>query len=272
MAKYHFLNGKIVNEEDAKVSVKDIALGRGYGIFDYFQVREGVPIHMKEHVERFQKSARLMRLNLSIDMEEIGVTVSRLLEMNNQENAGIKLIGTGGVSPNGFHIGEGSLAIVVLPYAGVDQKQVDQGVKLLSFEYQRLLPEIKSINYLYAVYLSQQLEEAGAIEPLYYTKESVRETARANIMAVIDGKIITPHEKLLEGITRRTIIDHAPYPIELRNLTMEELVHADEVFLCGTTKRALAVTKIDDHVIGNGKPGSLTMDIREMLIRMEGEK
>ncbi len=52
---------------------------------------------------------------------------------------------------------------------------------------------------------------------------------------------------------------------------MEELVQSDEVFLCGTTKRALAVTKVDDHIIGNGKPGSITMEIREMLIRMEKE-
>ena len=146
---------------------------------------------------------------------------------------------------------------------------VANGIKLLSYEYQRLLPHIKSINYLYAVYLEQELKKANALEPLYYTQESVRETSRANIMAVFNGKIITPSEKILGGITRNKIIHRLGVDVEERNISLDEMKSADEVFICGTTKRALGVVQIDDKVIGNGKPGNITMMIREKLFEME---
>jgi branched-subunit amino acid aminotransferase/4-amino-4-deoxychorismate lyase len=130
------------------------------------------------------------------------------------------------------------------------------------------LPHIKSTNYLYNVYLSPQLKAAGAIEPLYYTSESVRETARANIFAVINGVLVTSGEKVLSGINREKTLQLG-YPVELRNITLEEMKNADEVFLTGTTKRAIGVTRIDDAIIGDGKPGTITMDIRKKLLAKE---
>jgi D-alanine transaminase/branched-chain amino acid aminotransferase len=267
--KYSFLNGKMVDDAHAKISVHDIALGRGYGIFDYFQVKDRKPIHMKYHLDRLERSIGAMRLNIHVDREEINHAVDSLLDANGVDSAGIKLIATGGVSPDGASIGEGSLAILVYPYFRAPDEVVEKGVKLLSYEHQRLLPHIKSINYLYAIYLSDQLKAAGAIEPLYYTQQSVRETARANVMAVVKGKIITCADQILEGITRKTIIEECGFPIELRDITLEEMLNADEVFLCGTTKVALGVTQIDDRKIGNGKVGDVTMAVRQKLIELE---
>ena len=228
-----------------------------------------MPLYMDAHLERFKRSASLLRLNVDINDEKIISAVSTLMEKNNLESAGIKLIATGGESPDGFSVGKGSLAILALPYVHPSGKMVSSGIKLLSYEYQRILPHIKSINYLYAVYLSEELKKAGAMEPLYYTPESVRETARANIMAVINGRIVTPSEKILAGITRNKIVHQLDLDVEERNITIDELKNADEVFICGTTKRALGVVQIDDKVIGDGKPGKVTMMIRSRLLAME---
>ena len=271
MQEFHYLNGDIVHIDDAHIPINDIAIGRGYGTFDYFQVWNGVPMHMDMHITRFMNSIRLLRLNTEVSSSELKDALYKLLEKNNNNSAGVKLIATGGASANGFSVGEANIAIIMQNYVEANQDQVRDGVRILSYEYQRLLPEIKSINYLYAVYLSDQLEAAQAIEPLYYTTDSVRETARANVMAVINGKIITPHEKILKGITRQTILDEINIPCECRNITLEEMKSADEVFLCGTTKRALGVVKIDDHVIGGGKPGPITMEVRKQLLDIEAE-
>jgi len=269
MSKYSFLNGSIVEDRFANISIKDIAIGRGYGIFDYFQVKNHCPVHMVEHLERLERSVSAMRLMVDIDREEITEAVHKLMEVNDLPSAGIKIIATGGVSPTGSSIGQGSLAIMTFPYYVAPPEMIENGVKLLSFEHQRLLPHIKSINYLYAIYLSDQLEAAGAIEPLYYTSESVRETSRANVMAVIDGKLVTCRDKILEGITRKTILEKLDFPFELRNITLDELKSADEVFLCGTTKVALGVTHIDGQPVGDGKVGSTTMEVRNQLISLE---
>ncbi len=271
MKEFHYLNGDIVHIDNAHIPINDIALGRGYGTFDYFQVWKGVPMHMDHHITRFMNSIRLLRLKTDITSSELKDALYRLLEKNNTDSAGVKLIATGGASANGFSIGQASIAIILQNYVEANQEQVMQGVRVLSYEYQRLLPEIKSINYLYAVYLSDKLDAAHAIEPLYYTSSSVRETARANIMAVINGRIVTPDEKILRGITRQTIIDEINIPCECRNITLDEMKSADEVFLCGTTKRALGVVKIDETVIGDGTPGPITMDVRKQLLDIEAE-
>ena len=266
--KYAALNGRILPVEEANVSVKDIALGRGYGIFDFFQIKDGIPIHMKEHLDRFERSAAFMRLQLDWNRQEIEAIIQQLMEHNGMSSAGVKLIGTGGVPEDGVSIDRGNLAIILYPFKAPSEGIYDKGVKLLSYEFQRLLPHIKSINYLYAVYLSEELKKADALEPLYYTTESVRETSRANIMAVKNGTLITPHEKILEGITRRTIIENLKFPVELRNITLKELKEADEVFLCGTTKVALGVTHIDGEAIGDGTVGPITKKVREELLKL----
>lgn len=266
--EYSAINGIIVKEEEAKISVRDIALGRGYGIFDFFQIQDGKPIHMEAHLDRFERSSEIMRLDLKWDREQVVNTIQDLLQKNQVKSAGVKLIGTGGVSADGASIANGNLAIMLYPFKSPSTELHKTGVKLLSYEYQRLLPHVKSINYLYAVYLSEELTKAGALEPLYYTTKSVRETSRANIFAVKNGTLITPHEKILEGITRKTIIEKLDFPMELRNITLQELKEADEVFLCGTTKVALGVTHIDGDKIGDGTVGAITQEIRKKLISL----
>lgn len=268
MEKFYYLNGEIIPADQAKIAIGDIAIGRGYGVFDYFQMKDGVALFRSEHIDRFLRSCAWLKIKISQRKEDLMAITDELFEKNKCDKAGVKLIATGGVSPDGFSPGEASVAVQILNYYEPPVEMVEKGVKLLSFEYQRLLPHIKSTNYLYNVYLADQLKEAGAIEPLYYTAESVRETARANIFAVINGTLVTSGEKILSGINREKTLDLG-YPVQLRNITLEEMKNADEVFLTGTTKRAIGVTQIDDAIIGDGKPGAMTMEIRQKLLDME---
>ncbi|HMQ06891.1 MAG TPA: aminotransferase class IV [Saprospiraceae bacterium] len=269
MTKLHFLNGQILPQSGMMIPVSDISVGRGYGVFDYFQMRKGVPFHMEHHIDRFFQSAEGLRLSIPFSKEDIIQGINSLIEKNHLQDAGIKLLATGGVSPDGFMPGIPNVAILVLDYMKPSTHLEDNGIALLSYRYQRELPHVKSTNYLLNVYLQRELKEAGALEPLYYTEKSVTETARANVFAVINGKLVTPAENMLKGINRQIVIDTMPFEVIQKDITLKELKEADEVFCTGTTKRAIGVTRIDNDMIGNGKPGSITSEIRQRIIDWE---
>ena len=261
MYNYHFLNGEYVSLEDATLSLGDLGIVRGYAIFDYFQVIDQVPLHMEEHIHRFINSAESLRLKFAYSLNEFKECVYQLIKINKIQHAGIKLLATGGFSANGFDLGTTSLAILCQPYKQMPEHLVQNGAKLMSHEYVRDMPKIKTTNYIMAVYLNERITENQAIEPLYYSKSSVSECSRSNIFAVFNEKLITPDKNILLGITRNQVIKlakNAGLEVETRNLPLGELLRADEVFITGTIKRVLPIRQIDDHVIGDGRPGQVT--------------
>jgi len=137
------------------------------------------------------------------------------------------------------------------------------------FEYQRFLPETKTINYLPAIWLLPKLKTQGAIEPLYHFKGKILETARGNFFLVKNNTLITPKENILLGITRKYLIECARknFEIEEREVTIEEIDTADEIFITGTSKHVLPVTQIDNKIIADGKPGVVTLRLMEAFNR-----
>ena len=281
MYNYHFLNGEFVSLENAKTSIADLGIVRGYGIFDYFQIINGVPLFLEDHTKRFLNSASKMRLRIGYSADEIYSLMDQLIKLNNIDNAGIKFVATGGISPNGFDIADPTFAIITQDFARVSAEITQNGARLLSHEYVRSLSEIKTTNYTMAVYLSDALNKINAIEPLYYSKESVSECARSNVFTVVNEEIITPNRNILLGITRAHVIQIAKingFKVVERDIPLGEMLQADEVFLTGTMKNVLPVIKIDEHTIGTGKPGKITMllqqkydDLELSIIQSKGE-
>ena len=261
MYVYHYLNNQIVHESEATISIKDIGLTRGYGIFDYFQVYDGVPLFMEPHLERFTNSCSLMRLDIGKSQDEIAQIIRQLIHTNQVKHAGIKLVVTGGVSPNGFDVSTPSLSIQVLPYLMVPEEIQEQGTSVFTHKFVRALPEVKTTNYSMAIYLSPKVKAHGAIEPLYYSDDSVSECARSNIFGVKDNMLYTPAHNILHGITRNHILEIAAeksIEVHIRDITLEEFSQMDEVFLTGTAKRVQPIIQIDHTQIGDGHPGPTT--------------
>lgn len=272
MYNYHFLNGNFVPLSEANLSIGDIGIVRGYGIFDFFQVVNGVPLHIEEHINRFLNSAKELRLNIGYNATLLKEYVNQLIKINDIEFAGIKFLATGGFSSDGFNIGAATVAILCHPYKTIPDEITDQGAKLLSHEYVRSMPTVKTTNYIMAIYLSEKVKQQGAIEPLYYSKASVSECSRSNIFGVFNDKLVTPDKNILLGISRNQVIKLAGnlgYPVEQRDIPLGELLRADEVFITGTLKKVLPIVKIDDHVIGTGLPGSITKIIQEKFDKLE---
>jgi branched-subunit amino acid aminotransferase/4-amino-4-deoxychorismate lyase len=267
MLKY-IINDQLINQNDAFVHVSDLGLLRGYGVFDFFRLQGNHPLFFDDHIERFFHSARVLRLEVPLPKATLKAKVLEMIEVNGINNSGVRLVLTGGASENGYSIGHPTLLVLQEPLSTPPKENFEQGVKLISTEYLRDLPEVKTTNYLMGIYKLPEMQLEGAADVLYHWEGIVSEAARSNIFIVTqDNTVVTPGEGMLRGITRKKIIELAKneFSVELRRVHLDELHNAREVFITGTTKLVTPVVQIDDVTIANGKVGKTTKKLQKLL-------
>ena len=267
-----YFNDRFVKNEEALLHVSDLSMQRGYAIFDFFRTVNGVPLFMEDHLDRFTASSIAMHLSPNKSREEIRSIVQELLQRSSLSEAGIRLMLTGGYATDSYLPATPNLLITCNPAKTATANDFEKGLSVITYEHQRQLPHIKSINYLMAVWLQPLLKEKNADDLLYYNKESITELPRSNVFIVTaDNKLITPAYNILYGITRKNIIKLAAeiMPVEERNITTDEILQASEVFLTATTRKILPILKINDQVIGNAKPGPVTTNLFERFLELE---
>lgn len=262
------INGKFIPFEQSTVHVSDLIVQRGYGIFDFFLVRDKVPAYLSDHLDRFIKSAGLMGLDLAFTKAELADLVKSLIEKNNLVNSSIKILLTGGVSVDDFTLAPANSTLIVInkPFELKIPEAWKAGAMLLTSKYQRELPEAKTINYLHSVGLSGQLTAKGVAEVLYLDRNWVRECSRSNIFFVKDNRVFTPKSRVLAGVTRKRILALEGYDIQVKDFKIDELLSADEVFITSTTKGVLPIVKIDSHFISTGKVGRVTKALQKTIM------
>jgi len=268
-----FVNNQFLEENNATLQVGDLAIQRGYGVFDFFRTSEGVPLFLDDYLDRFFNSVALMRLEPAQDREELTTIIHELIKKNGLASSGIKMIFTGGYSPESYEPVVPNLVITQQKLQLISADKFETGIKAITHEYQRDLPEIKSINYLMGVWLQQKVREQQAEDILYYKQGIVSEFPRSNVFMVThDEKIVTPSDNILHGITRKLLLELAAtkYTVEIRNIDVGEIKTAAEVFMTSTTRRLLPIRQLDDTIIGNGKAGRITGLLNEAFIEMEG--
>jgi len=267
--RYTYINGQIVPDHDAKLLVTDLAIQRGYAIFDFLKTINGKPIFIEDYFNRFYNSANEMHLDIGLDRTELLTAINSLLEKNNIDNASLKMMLTGGYADDGYQIAKPNLVIMQSPFQ-YDKSSFSKGLNLLSHNYQRQLPSIKTIDYLQAIRLQPLLKLKHADDLLYHYNGEVRECPRANIFLVKDKHVLTPKTDILQGITRSKILSIKLDGISIKeqDFTLEELANADEAFISSSTKNILPVLSLDGKAIGDGKPGKITTALSEQLLAM----
>ena len=267
-----FVNNEYIPVEKATLHVGDLAIQRGYAAFDYLRVKNNCPLFIEDYLDRFYSSADLMHLHPKLSKEEIKEIIGELMAHNKLPESGIRMILTGGYSPDHYEPVSGNLIILQENLQLPSHEKFINGVKVITHEYQRDLPEVKSINYYMGIWLQQKIKAQDAADVLYYKNGIVSELPRANIvMFTKDEKIVTPSENILFGITRMKLLALAAkkYIVEERDITIKELKNAAEVFMTSTTKRILPVNQLDNFVIGNGKAGPVTSLLNDAFVAME---
>jgi len=260
-----YLNGQYVPKAAAALNVADLAILRGFGIFDYFRYTDGKPRFIEDHLDRFLRSAQLLALEMPVSREELKETVHQLINRNGGGDGGIRFVLTGGYAPDGYTPTNPNLVAMAYPFKGHSAEDYERGMKVHLHHYERQFPEVKSIDYLEGIRIQPMLKAKGADYALYVDRDgNVRESDRSNFMIVKDGILITPGENILRGITRLHLLklaDQLGIPIEERTVSVAELKAADEAIICSSMKGALAITFVDGEAVGSGKPGSVTRQL-----------
>jgi branched-chain amino acid aminotransferase len=269
-----YVDQVFLEEEKATIQIGDLSIQRGYAAFDYFRIKNNYPLFLDDYLDRFFRSAYLMNLHPKQTKAEVREIILELIGTNNIAESGMRMILTGGISTDGYQPSVPNLILLqqnlTLPTAEI----FSRGIKVITHEYQRDLPHIKSINYFMGIWLQQKIREHSANDVLYHKDGIVSELPRANVFIVTkDEKIITPCSNILPGITRMKLVELAEkkYRVEERDISITELNNAAEVFLTSTTKRILPINQIDSTSVGKGKACPITTLLNNSFIKMENE-
>ena len=262
---YAIINGALVPTEDAKILISDLAIQRGYGIFDYFRTVNNHPLFLADHLDRFFTSAAAMRLAENLDREQLQTMIRQLTDKNKLTDSGIRITLTGGYSADGYLPSTPNLLITQSAFQ-FNASNFDTGTELVTYQHQRQLPEVKTIDYLHAIYLQPFIKENNAQDVLYYQQDEITECPRSNFFLVTEkDEVITPSKNVLKGITRKRILSLTGFNIKESKITTNDLTTAKEAFITSTTKKLLPVLKIDGKIVGNGKPGAVSRAIFKQL-------
>jgi branched-chain amino acid aminotransferase len=265
----YYVDGKFVPADRAVIPVDDLAILRGIGVFDLLRTYAGRILFLKEHIDRLFNSARQINLEIPWPEEHIRQVVVDTLSRNDLEEANIRIVVTGGSSPDFMTpAGRPRLIVLVSPLPKLPEWWYRKGVKVIVSRVKRATPGAKTINYAATVSVLQQAKAQGAVEVIYLDGDgNAVEGATSNLFAVFDQTLVTPGRGILSGITRKAILEIASEccQVDVRDIPLPELLKADEVFITGTNKGLVPVVQINDTVIGNGIPGPLSLKISEAL-------
>ena len=259
-----FFNGQFIDEQKATLHVSDLSIQRGYGVFDFFRTIEHVPLFLDDYLDRFYGSAETLRLPVPLDRNKLTTVIYDLIDQNKIAESGIRLSLTGGYSPDSYELSIPNFIITQSPLKPPPARWLEQGMKLITHEYLRDLPSVKSINYLTAVWLQEKVKQKGADDVLYHLNSEVSEMPRSNFFIITEDDVIaTPAKNILRGITRKHLIEMASssHTIEERAVTLRDVLSAKEAFMTSTTKQLVPIVQVDNNVIGNGRPGVITTEL-----------
>lgn len=270
-----YLDGKFVDESDAKVSVFDHGLLYGDGVFEGIRLYGGNVFRLEEHLERLEYSAKAILLKLPLTRAELAEATCETCRQNQLKDAYIRLVVTRGAGDLGLApwlCPKPTLFIIASKISLYPQEHYDNGLSIVTVPTRRINPAalpstVKSLNYLNNILGKLEAKQAGALEAIMLNDQGyIAECTADNVFGVHKGEILTPaaSQGALKGVTRGTIFDIAQelgLPIREANLTRYDLWCADECFLTGTGAEVVPVVKLDGREIGTGKPGPVTQRV-----------
>ena len=277
MALKIWLDGKLVDQEEAKISVFDHGLLYGDGVFEGIRVYNGRVFELEAHIKRLYESAKGIRLVVPMSRSKLISAVEKTVEANAVIDGYIRLVVTRGTGTLGLNplICENSRLFIIADNIQLYPEELyEKGMKVVSATTIRnhplaIPPQVKSLNYLNNILAKIEALDSNVPEAIMYNHEGyVAEATGDNVFIVRDAVIYTPPIEAgsLEGITRGVVIKLAReegLEVVEKNLTRFDLYICDEFFLTGTAAEVIGIVEIDGRVIGDGKPGPVTRLLRK---------
>ncbi len=272
-----YVNGAFVPEQQARISATDLAILRGLGVFESLRTYGGIPFRMPDHLGRLRRSAEAVGITLPwTDLELVSI-VNQLLSINKLPEATIRIVVTGGESEDYFHpSGKPGLIVMTTLLRGFSTLILREGGEGRDDKDGAVFSRGKNdqLPPWGCRHAGGQEEDPDVVEVLFVDRNNcVTEGITSNCFVFIGGSLVTPGEKILEGVTRQVVLELARdrYPVEIRDLTLLELREADEVFLTGSVKEILPVSNIDGTGVGAGRRGPRTRRLQDAFRDLKDE-
>ena len=263
--------GRVCLPEDAKISVFDRGFLYGDSVYETVGTAYGRLFALQDHLVRLERSAQRIGLRVPPRADLERAVAETLAAAGNQESR-VRIIltrGSGKMDLDPAAVDDTQLVVIVLPLGAPSPEMYEKGVSVAVVSVLRnspraIDPAVKSGNYLNNVLALGEARRAGAYEAILCAADgSVAEAASSNVFMVVGGEVRTPGVEvgILDGITRGKMLQLCranQIPVRETRFSPAELRAADEVFITSATRGALPVTRVDDSVVGHGKPGPVT--------------
>ncbi len=252
------INGKIIDEKKACISVTSDAYLFGYAVFETIRTYNKKVFRLDDHLARLYVSADIIGFKSKWDFKEAyKVVVKTLEESKRWKDARIKVI-----------LSKEDLVIIIDKLKEKPKEMFKDGVKCVSFHGKRNMPHAKKLADVFSYVAKQYAESCGAYESILVDERTyVRECAYANIFWVNGGELYSTNKEILFGITRETVVELAGN-CNFEGIKFKSLLHADEVFMTQTTSGIIPITEINGQRIGSGKPGPVTKKLMKKLDKL----
>jgi branched-chain amino acid aminotransferase len=271
-----WLDGKWCDRSTAMVSVYDHGLLYGDGVFEGVRVYGGKIFRLTEHLQRLYDSAKAIWLTIPMPREELEAVTEEAVRRSGISEAYIRHVVTRGVGDLGLDprkCPKPSVLIIVDTIKLWPEQVYEAGLTVVTAgtpipQRESLSPRVKSLNYLAHILAKIEGIHAGADEVLMLDSAgAVAEGSGQNLFVVKHGRLRTPppYAGILKGVTRDAVIELAAgagYPVEESILNRYDVYTADEAFFTGTASELVAIRQVDGRVIGTGKAGPVTRDLR----------
>jgi len=277
-----YVNGKLLDKEQAAISVYDHGFLYGDGVFEGIRSYAGKVFRLRRHLDRLWCSAKAIWLEIPMTKEALARAIEDTLAVNGIQDGYIRVVvsrgaGTLGLDPD--RCSNPQVIVITDRIALYPDEVYREGLEIITVSTVRnhpaaLSPRVKSLNYLNNILAKIEGKQAGCVEALMLNhKGEVAECTGDNVFLVRDGTLLTPpiDAGILEGVTREAAMELAREAgIEVREiaLTKHDVYIADECFLTGTAAEVVPVVKVDSRTIGDGTPGPITRDLIERFHKL----
>ena len=290
-----WINEQLLDEDDARVSVRDLGLLHAAGVFTTMRARDGSVVRLDEHPERLRASCERLSIPLPFDDVELAAAVASLLQVNEVPQARLRITVTRGSTIVDAVHGPSALPTVFVTAAPLEPypaELYERGMTVLAYDAFKLNPYDpqaghKTLDYYSRFAALREATRRGANEALLFNVHNhLQSSAIANVFLVKDRVLITPPtnaelsdeairahtpypaSNVLPGVTRHAILDvaaAASIAVELRGVTIDDVLSADEIFLSNSILNVMPVCRVERRAIGAEKPGAVTRQMMAAL-------
>jgi branched-chain amino acid aminotransferase len=239
-------NGSIIDKEDASLSVFSVEFSYGFGVYENVRVSKGEPLYLNEHIARLFKSAQEIELEHEFSDSDLQSWTNQLINQLDEDNYNLKILLIGAKDPKNAEV-----FILPLKPKYPDRKLYKKGVKLITADYERYIPNAKTLNMLPSYLLYRRAQSEGAYDCLLLNRNGeITEGTRTNFFGVKDKTLVTPPAyDVLVGVTRTHVMDcaiDAGFEVKEEAVSIDNIDEFNSAFITSTSSKIMPVNQIDE--------------------------